>query len=70
VRRGKQIKSAFAIQRDVGILGGNPKTARWRQALRARPSVQSAVASDYAARLRGFLLARNSRISQLMRMAA
>jgi glutathione S-transferase len=51
---------------DVGILEGKPKTARWRQALRERPSVQAAVASDYAARLRAFLLARNSQISHLM----
>ena len=55
---------------DFGILEGKPKTIKWRQALRERPSVQAAVASDYATRLRAFLLARSSRLSQLMRMAA
>ena len=55
---------------DFRILEGKPKTAKWRQALRERPSVQVAVASDYSTRLRAFLLARNSRLSQLMQMAA
>jgi transposase len=44
--------------------------ARWRQALRERSSVQAAVGSDYAARLRAFLLARNSRLTHLMQTAA
>ena len=60
----------FETIADFGILEGKPKTTKWRQALRERPSVQAAVASDYAARLRAFLLARSSRLSQLMRMAA
>jgi glutathione S-transferase len=55
---------------DFGILEGKPKTAKWRQALRERPSVQVGAASDYATRLRAFLLTRNSRLSHLMRMAA
>ncbi len=55
---------------DFGILEAKPRTTKWRQALRERPSVQAAVASDYASRLRAFLVARNSRLSQLMRMAA
>jgi glutathione S-transferase len=55
---------------DFGILEAKPKTARWQQALRERSSVQAAVASDYAARLRAFLLARNSKLSHLMQMAA
>lgn len=55
---------------DFGILESKPKTARWRQALRERSSAQAAVGSDYAARLRAFLVARNSRLSQLMQMAA
>jgi glutathione S-transferase len=55
---------------EFGILEGKPKTTKWRQALRERLSVQAAVASDYAARLRAFLLARNSMLSQLMRMTA
>ena len=55
---------------DFGILEGKSKTTTWRQALRERASVQSLAVSDYAARLRAFLLARNSSLSQLMRMAA
>ena len=55
---------------DFEILERKPRTARWRRALRERPSVRAAVTSDYAARLRAFLLARNSRISQLTQMAA
>ena len=55
---------------DFGILEGKPKTARWRQALRERSSVQVAAASDYATRLRAFLLVRRSWLSQLMQMAA
>jgi glutathione S-transferase len=55
---------------DFGIMKGNPKIASWRQALRERSSVKAAVGSDYAARLRAFLAARNSELSQLMQMAA
>lgn len=55
---------------DFGVMEGKRKTAGWRQALRERSSVQAAAASDYAARLRAFLVARNSRLSQLMQMAA
>jgi glutathione S-transferase len=55
---------------DFGILAGKSKTVRWRRALAERPSVRAAVASDYAARLRVFLLARNSKLSQLMQIAA
>jgi glutathione S-transferase len=55
---------------DFGTLAGKPKTAEWRQALRDRSSVRTAVGSDYAARLHAFLLARNSSLSRLMQMAA
>jgi glutathione S-transferase len=55
---------------DFGVLAGKPKTTGWRQALRERASVQSAVGSDYAARLGAFLLARNSSLSRLMQIAA
>jgi glutathione S-transferase len=51
---------------DFGILAGKPKVAAWRSALAARPSVRAAVAPDYEARLRNFLLARNSHLSHLM----
>jgi glutathione S-transferase len=61
---------AFETIADFGILEGKPKTAKWRKALRERPSVRAAVASEYAARLRAFLLARKSWLSQLMQMAA
>jgi glutathione S-transferase len=55
---------------DFGLLEGRPKTIKWRHALRERPSVQVAAASDYATRLRAFLLARKSWLSQLMQRAA
>jgi glutathione S-transferase len=55
---------------DFGILAGKPRTAEWRQALRERSSVQTAVGFDYAARLQAFLVARNSSLSRLMQMAA
>ena len=55
---------------EFGILEGKPKTGTWRQALRERQSVQAAAPSDYPERLRAFLLARDSRLSNLMRMAA
>ena len=41
---------------DSGILAGLPKLGAWRAALAARPSVRDAVAPDYAARLRDFLV--------------
>jgi glutathione S-transferase len=55
---------------EFGILAGKPKLARWRQALAARPSVRSAVRSDYPALLRDFLDRRNSWISGLQARAA
>ena len=55
---------------DFGVLEGKPATTKWRLALRERPSVDIAAASDYPTRLRAFLLARKSWLSQLMQMAA
>jgi glutathione S-transferase len=55
---------------DFAILASLPRTARWRQALRERASVQGAAASDYAPRLRAFLLARNSSLSRVIQAAA
>jgi glutathione S-transferase len=52
---------------DFGILAGLPRMARWRRSLAARPSVRGAVSADYDARLRRFLLARNSHLARLMR---
>ncbi|MGB3313948.1 MAG: glutathione S-transferase family protein [Albidovulum sp.] len=51
---------------DIAGLGHMPKLARWRAALSARPSVRTAVAADYPARLKDFLLARGSHLSRLM----
>jgi glutathione S-transferase len=55
---------------EFGVLEGKPKTGVWRRALRERPSVQAAVPSDYRERLRAFLLARGSKLSNFMQMAA
>ena len=45
----------FETIADIGVLDGLPKVGRWRRALAARPSVQNAVSSNYADRLRGFV---------------
>src|SRR6266481_3751135 len=55
---------------DFGILAAKPKLARWRKALAARPSVRTAVRSDYPALLRDFLERRNSWLSGLQARAA
>ncbi|WP_298252265.1 glutathione S-transferase family protein [Bradyrhizobium sp.] len=55
---------------DFGILSQKPKLARWRQSLAVRPSVRSAVSTEYPALLRDFLKRRNSWISQLQTQAA
>jgi glutathione S-transferase len=55
---------------DFGILAQKPKLARWRASLAARPSVKSAVSTEYPALLRDFLKRRNSWISQLQARAA
>lgn len=44
-----------------------PKLQAWRQALRARPSVQQAVIADYYTLLEQFLKDRNSRLAELVR---
>lgn len=49
---------AFEALGVSGILDGKPKVARWRRELAARPSVQSAVAEDFADRLIRFLEAK------------
>jgi glutathione S-transferase len=48
------------------ILSEKPKLMAWRQALAERPSVRTAVTSDYPERLWAFLEARNSYLSRLM----
>ncbi len=55
---------------NFGILDGNPRLARWRKTLAARPSVRSAVGGDYPALLRDFLARRNSWLSGLQARAA
>ncbi len=49
-----------------GILTGLPKTAAWRRALAARPSVRDAVSPDYPVLLEAFLRRRDSHLSTLM----
>jgi glutathione S-transferase len=48
----------------TGMLDGARKVARWRAALAARPSVQSAVAAEHPAQLRLFLSKRNSYVAR------
>jgi glutathione S-transferase len=54
---------------DFGILADKPKLGAWRSALRARPSVQGAVARDYDKRLWVFLERRKSHLSTVMAKA-
>lgn len=49
-----------AVDLDLRLFEGLPAVQAWRAALAARPSVRSAVAPDYAERLRDFLCARPS----------
>jgi glutathione S-transferase len=51
---------------DFAILDGLDKTAAWRAALAARPSVQGAVISAYPALLWDFYRTRGSHLSRLM----
>jgi glutathione S-transferase len=48
----------------TGMLERARKVGRWRAALAARPSVQSAVSAEYPAQLRSFLSRRNSYIAR------
>jgi glutathione S-transferase len=60
----------FDAIEDFGILAGKPKLARWRKALKARPSVASAVTPNYPTRLRDFIAARQSYMAGLLLQAA
>jgi glutathione S-transferase len=51
---------------DHGILAQKPKTAVWRAALLARPSVRAAVVPDYRARLDRFIRCQNGALAALM----
>jgi glutathione S-transferase len=55
---------------DFGVLMGLPKTAAWRAALAARPSVQAAVSPEYPALLWEFYRSRGSHLSRLMEVKA
>jgi glutathione S-transferase len=55
---------------DFGIVSDKPKLARWRKALAARPSVRTAVSTEYPALLRDFIERRNSWLSRLQAKAA
>jgi len=57
----------FESEADVHLLRGLPAIADWRAKLAARPSVRAAAVADYPARLRAFLLAKGSYISELVR---
>jgi len=57
---------AFDRIADFGILADLPKTALWRVALAARPSVQGAVSPEYPARLWDFYRTRGSHLSRLI----
>lgn len=48
-----------------GMLDGQPKLARWRAALAARPSVRGAVSPDYPALLAAFLARRESHLGRI-----
>lgn len=52
---------------DFGVFTDTPHVRQWRNALRERPSVRSAVQENYPQLLRKFLLDRQSQISRLMR---
>src|SRR3954470_8733917 len=54
---------AFGRIGDFGILTNLPKTAAWRSALAARPSIAAAVSAEYPALLWTFLSARRSHLS-------
>jgi len=60
----------FDAIEDFGILAGKPKLGRWRKALKARPSVASAVTRDYPERLRDFIARRQSHLAGLLLQAA
>jgi glutathione S-transferase len=51
-----------------GFFDGLPKLEAWRRRLAARPSVRRAVASDYAERLTGFVLSRDSALSRRLEL--
>ncbi|MET1414005.1 glutathione S-transferase family protein [Roseibium sp. HPY-6] len=59
----------FETITDLDIFNDLEQVKRWRHALAKRPSVENAVAKDYGALLRAFLLKRGSWITGLMQEA-
>ncbi|WP_282610506.1 glutathione S-transferase family protein [Pelagibius sp. Alg239-R121] len=55
---------------EFGILHSKPKVTAWREELAIRPSVATAVSSDYPTLLWSFLEKRNSRLSDLIARVA
>lgn len=49
---------------DFGILANKPKVKAWRAALKARPSIKSAVSEDYETLLLNFLIKRQSYLAK------
>lgn len=56
----------FDTLKDFGIFANAPKVKEWRYLLQTRPSIQQAVAEDYAKHLLIFLQQRNSYLSTLI----
>jgi glutathione S-transferase len=52
---------------DFGVLTDRPKLARWRKALRDRPSIRNAVARDYALKLEDFIVTRDGHLARLIK---
>jgi len=57
---------AFDRITDLGAFAHKPMLASWREKLSRRPSIRTAVSSDYEARLWRFLEARQSHLSTLI----
>lgn len=55
---------------DFGVWDDLPKVAAWRRALALRPSVRDAVATDYAERLKAFVVRRESALGQRLLVSA
>lgn len=54
---------------DFRFFDGTPKVRAWRRILATRPSVKTAVSSEYPEQLRAFLKAKPSELSRLMMQA-
>ena len=54
---------------DFGFFAETPRVSQWRCHLAQRPSIINAVSDDYESKLLDFLVARNSRISEMVAKA-